>query len=306
MLAGADEEAGGTYGIGWLAENHPDQVRADWAVNEGGGLPLKVPNGGATFLVSVGEKGRMEAHFTFNGTSGHAARPWTSDNAVFKLSQHLKRIRTRPPELDVSLPVLEPLKLFGIEEEPTVENIDRLLAEMEKADRAVASQLKALTRMTLAPTLVSAGLKSNNVPAVARLTCDIRNLPHQDETHVQHEMGKLMEGIDGVEVRLEVTGISNASPFDSPFVQRLQQATALALGRDDVALVPGMSTGMTDSRHIRPLGTHTYGFAPLAPSLNTTRAGVHGIDESFAIESLVLRTKMLVALAYLVLGGQHS
>jgi acetylornithine deacetylase/succinyl-diaminopimelate desuccinylase-like protein len=304
MVAGADEEAGGWYGIGWLAENHPDEIRADWAVNEGGGLPLKTPAGGANYLVSIGEKGRMEAHFSFNGRSGHAARPWTSDNALFKVSQLVERIRARQPDLDVSLPVFEPLRLYGIEEAPTPENIERLLMEMDKIDPVVAAQLKAHTQMTLVPTMASAGLKANNIPATASLTCDIRNLPHQDEAYVRRELEKLMAGIEGVDLRLEATGASNASPYDSPFVNQLQRATALALGREDVNLVPGMSTGMTDSRHVRPLGTQAYGYAPLDPSLDTARTGVHGINEAFAIDSLVLRTKMQIALAYLVLGGQ--
>ncbi len=33
----ADEEAGGAYGFGWMAENHADILKADYAVNEGGG-----------------------------------------------------------------------------------------------------------------------------------------------------------------------------------------------------------------------------------------------------------------------------
>src|SRR5205823_3020018 len=39
-LAAADEESGGRWGVGWLAEHHPDKIRADVAVNEGGGSPI--------------------------------------------------------------------------------------------------------------------------------------------------------------------------------------------------------------------------------------------------------------------------
>ena len=40
-----------------------------------------------------------------------------------------------------------------------------------------------------------------------------------------------MAGIEGVSLQLDVTAVSNASPYDSPFVAQLQKATALALGR---------------------------------------------------------------------------
>ena len=37
----ADEEHGGRYGFGWMAENHPEKLAAPLAVNEGGGVPIE-------------------------------------------------------------------------------------------------------------------------------------------------------------------------------------------------------------------------------------------------------------------------
>jgi acetylornithine deacetylase/succinyl-diaminopimelate desuccinylase-like protein len=305
FLAAADEEAGGRYGIAWLAENHPDEVRADWAVNEGGGMPLKTPQGLA-YLVSLGEKGRMEAHFSFSGRSAHGARPWLADNALYKLGLLLERLRSYRPEIDLSLPTFQHLHLFGIDDKPSTENLEGLLAQLGEKNRALATTLTALSRMSIAPTMASAGLKSNSIPASASLTCDIRSLPHQDERYVRRELAQLMQGLDGVSLELDVTAVSNASPSDSPFVDQLQRATALALGREAVLLIPSLTVGFTDSRCVRPLGTQAYGFAPLYPDADTTRPGVHGVDEAMEIENLVLRTKMQVALAYLTLGVQRG
>src|SRR5258708_28806004 len=44
-LAAADEESGGRWGAGWVADHFPDKVRADVAINEGGGVPLHTPEG---------------------------------------------------------------------------------------------------------------------------------------------------------------------------------------------------------------------------------------------------------------------
>ena len=41
LAAGADEEHGGRYGFGWLADNHPGKLAAPYAVNEGGGTPSR-------------------------------------------------------------------------------------------------------------------------------------------------------------------------------------------------------------------------------------------------------------------------
>jgi acetylornithine deacetylase/succinyl-diaminopimelate desuccinylase-like protein len=264
-------------------------------------LPVETTRGTA-FLISLGEKGRLEAHFKINGRSSHAARPWLANNALYKLGQLLERLRAYQPEIDVSGDIFGALPLFGIDDTPTPGNLDRLLEQLGVKDAAKANVLKASSRMTLVPTMTSAGLKSNSIPATAGLTCDIRSLPHQDVNYVRGELEKLTEGIEGITLRLDVTAKANASRFDDPFVSLLGRATALALGRDEVTLVPSLSAGFTDSRCVRPLGAEVYGFAPLDPELDTSETGVHGVDEAFAIENLVLRTKMLVALAYLALG----
>jgi len=41
-LAVADEERGGEKGAGWLKREHPELLRADYVLNEGGGMPLQV------------------------------------------------------------------------------------------------------------------------------------------------------------------------------------------------------------------------------------------------------------------------
>jgi len=302
FLAAAGEETGGDLGVGWLAANHPDQIRADWAVNEGGGLPLNTRGEGVNYLMTVGEKGRVEATFKMNGRSGHAAIPWASDNALFKLSQVLERIRTSPHVIDVSLPVFEPLKLFGIDEEPSCENIDDLLGRLDEIDPEMATQLKALSRMTIAPTEASGGLRANSVPGLARLLCDVRQLPHHDMAFVQGELEKLIEGIEGVELEMVSSSVPSASPFDHSFIDVMREATAVALGRDDVSLISGLTKGGTDSGWIRPLGTPAFGFAPMHPDLDTSRKGVHGVNESYAIENVVLLTKFQIVLACLALG----
>ncbi|MCW5883063.1 MAG: M20/M25/M40 family metallo-hydrolase, partial [Anaerolineae bacterium] len=36
FMATADEEVGGQWGAGWLVDHHPDLIRAEYAINEGG------------------------------------------------------------------------------------------------------------------------------------------------------------------------------------------------------------------------------------------------------------------------------
>jgi acetylornithine deacetylase/succinyl-diaminopimelate desuccinylase-like protein len=305
FLATADEEAGGRYGIGWLARVHPEQIRADWAINEGGGIPIAARHGLAYFL-AVGEKGRVEARLKFEGRSAHAARPWLAENALYKLQAVLKRLHDYEPECDLRLPFFSNLHLLGIEEQVTTDTMARIIEEVGQYSPAVASQMIALSRMTIAPTMISGGMKSNSIPPLADLVCDIRTLPHQDQVYVESEIAKLTRGITGVSWELETTAVANASPFEVRFVNHLQQAIRIALDDASVNFIPSLTVGFTDSRYVRPLGAQVYGFSPLKPGSELTRPGVHGVDEAMEVDNLVLRTKMLVTLAYLVLSGYRA
>ena len=47
FAATADEEAGAGFGLEWLCEEHPDAVRCDFAINEGGGDRVELEDGRA-------------------------------------------------------------------------------------------------------------------------------------------------------------------------------------------------------------------------------------------------------------------
>lgn len=304
FLGAADEESGGQYGIAWLAKHHPEAIRADWAINEGGGMPVQGKEG-LVLTLAVGEKGRMVARYTFDGKSGHAAVPWRADNVLYKLAKLLHRLENYQAALDVSQPFFQALHLFGMDNITAPEDLARVLADLGEDNGRLSVMLQGLSRMTITPTMTSAGLKSNSIPADAELICDIRTLPGQEAAYVRGELEKLTGSIEGVSVALEVTAETNASPHDTPFVQQLKKASAIALGCDDLSLLPVLTIGFTDARCVRPLGTDVYGFSPSIPG-EKLNSGVHGVDEVISIDDLVLKTKMQVALAYLTLGTSQE
>lgn len=305
LAAAADEETGGAYGFGWLAEHAPDAIRADYAINEGGGGPIPLADGLA-YTVQVGEKGRLEAHITLRGRPAHAASPWLGDNVAFKLGELLRRLQAWQPELDVSAEIFAHLpELLGRDEPITPANVDAVADELSRVSRQLGSAVRGMSRMTLVPTMIRAGVKSNSVPASCTLVCDVRTLPHQDEAYVRRQIEQLLEGIEGASYELIWTAISNASPYDTPLTAALQRATAVATGRDDLRWLPGLTIGFTDSRLVRPLGIVTYGFAPAHPTADLQHpAGVHGTDESSEIATLLFRIKLFMALAVDLLGQE--
>jgi acetylornithine deacetylase/succinyl-diaminopimelate desuccinylase-like protein len=300
-LAAADEESGGRWGAGWVAATFPDLLRADFAVNEGGGSPIHT-SGGLLYPLCTGEKSRLEARVTRQGRSGHASRPWAADNPVPVLAEAIQRIQAYEPEIDVSHPFFrEVLSALGVSQTPTAENIDRIADGLAAEHKALGPTLKASSRMTITPTMLAAGVKSNSIPDRASLVCDVRGLPGQDDVFVQQEMAHILQGLE-VDVDVAYTAVSNASPADAPFVGLMSQALAAALGPEPFRLVPAITVGFTDSRFVRPLGTQVYGFSPHHPSAEPLRSGVHGNNEFMEVDSLLLRTKFSLALAYLTLG----
>ena len=302
FCSGADEEHGGRYGFGWLAENHPDKIRAPFAVNEGGGTPIDSPSG-LTYLLGTGEKGRLQVEIEVKGVSSHASVPWQGTNALYTLQRVLQRIEAYEPERDTSTSLFDHLSVFAIEHKPSAANVDEIIAEIEPENPRFASMMRALSRMTLTPTMITGGIKSNSVPESIRLTCDVRTLPHQSDDYLREQLDSILEGIPNTTYEIDYMAEPNSSSFDTDLGRSVQRATAAALGIDDIQWVPAISTGFTDSRFTRPLGTVTYGFNGSHPDDDPMLSRAHGTDESIGISSLISGTKIMLALAIDVLNG---
>ena len=303
LCSGADEEHGGRYGFGWLAENYPEKIRAPFAVNEGGGTPIDSPSG-LTYLLGTGEKGRLQVEIEVKGVSSHASVPWQGTNALYTLQRVLQRIEAFEPERDTSTSLFDHLSVFAIEHKPSAENVDEIIAEVEPENPRFASMMRALSRMTLTPTMISGGIKSNSVPESIRLTCDVRTLPHQSDDYLRKQLDAILEGIPNTTYEIDYMAVPNSSDFETDLGRSIQRATAAALGIDDIQWVPAISTGFTDSRFTRPLGTVTYGFNGSHPDDDPMLSRAHGTDESIGISSLISGTKIMLALAIDILNGR--
>ena len=296
LAAGADEEHGGRYGFGWLADNYPEKLAAPFAVNEGGGTPIEAA-GALTYVLGVGEKGRLQVEIDVKGTSSHASVPWQGTNALYRLSRALSSIEGFEADRDTSGAIFDHLSTFAIEHAPSADNVDDIIAEIEPDNPRFASMLRALSRMTLTPTMVQGGIKSNSVPESIRLTCDVRTLPHQDDDYVRQQLDEVLADVPGVSYEIDYMARPNSSPFDSPLSDSIRRVTAQALQRDNIQWVPAISNGFTDSRFTRPLGTVTYGFSGSHPDDDPMLNYSHGTNESVGIRSLVSGTKIMLGLA---------
>src|SRR5439155_11568114 len=174
-------------------------------------------------------------------------------------------------------------------------NVDRFAAVAEEVSPALGSAARGLSRMTVVPSLLSGGTKSNSVPEVARLTCDVRLLPGQGVPDVERLLRSILP--EGGTLTVQPTAEPSQSTPDERFLGLLAESARRVLG-EPVTLLPGAAVGFTDSHFVRPLGTTAYGCVLGDPGVAGLPRRAHGADEWTAIEDLVVATPFFVDLRW--------
>jgi acetylornithine deacetylase/succinyl-diaminopimelate desuccinylase-like protein len=185
----------------------------------------------------------------------------------------------------------------------TPENVDRFAAGVTELHPRLGSACRALSRLTITPSLVAGGVKSNSVPELAALRCDLRCLPSQDAGYLERELARLAAAAPGARVTLEPTALPSQSPADPGVMALLAEATRRATGRD-AELLPALNPGFTDSRFARDLGIPAYGFTPGHPDGAEHPRNIHGPDEWISLDDLVTLTRFFIAAVLLFDAGE--
>lgn len=297
IAATADEETGGTLGAKFLIENHPEKLQADFAINEGAEQPIFI-DGQMICFFQVGEKGTAWCRLKAKGTSCHGSVPTLGDNAVLKLSQALSALGGYRPEIKL-IPEVEKLlaelaRARGLSFTSGKDDVDELLNRLA-LDRGFTETVRAMTRMTVSPNRIQGGLKTNIVPDRCEAELDIRILPGQDRDYVARELKRVIGEdieIEFMEYREPTFSISQAECY-----RLMESITSEIVGRE-VACLPHISTGSTDSKYLRGAGIPAYGIGHMASGFDqAARTTIHGRNERTDTVSLQLKTKFLMELA---------
>jgi acetylornithine deacetylase/succinyl-diaminopimelate desuccinylase-like protein len=290
FAATADEEVGVDVGLSWLCRAHPDAVRTDYCVNEGGG-DRAVVDGRAVYLCTTAEKMSAPFRLRVHGRSGHASMPAIADNALVRAAQLIERVADvrEAPRL---LPETEAFfALLG--EAPGPDELEQAVAALPPALRA---QVEPIVGLAISPTIISASTSVNVIPGLCEVICDCRLLPGETPADVEPLIRGAL-GDDGYELEcLEAIG-GTRSELRTPL---WDAAESFVAAEDPGArLVPVVSPGFTDSHFLREaFGTVAYGFFPMR-TMNPELAAqlVHSADERIAVEDLELGTRFLLHVA---------
>jgi len=308
LASTADEEAGGYNGIGWILSKYPEKVKADYVINEGGGLPIRGRGGKLIYLVDVCEKGYCNVKIKVSGKGGHSSTPYTRENALYLMSVIVKKLyEYKLPRYRFEVVEESFKKIFkhlaGI---PGLMFASMLFSPLSSFTLKVISRfipkidvfIKSLMGMTMAPTIVRSGEKENVIPSSAEIVVNCRLLPGQDDKYVQSIFKEVLRGFEGVEVKILNWFPASYSPVDSTFFNVIESTLKMILPNYNVGVAPFVMPGSSDSRFLRSLGAKVYGFSPMNPKLNYVELMnlAHGVNEKIDVESLILSTKFLTLL----------
>jgi len=292
FVAAADEEVGDNYGLQWLCAEHPDAVRVDYAVNEGGGERVAL-GGRAFYLCAAAEKMSSPLKITVHGRSGHASMPGIADNALVKAAPLIEKLAAYRPEASIGPEVAGFLDAVLGEQPPPDEVLERLRA----VDRLAVDTIEPLLSFTLSPTMIEASERRNVVPGTCELVVDRRLLPGQTPEDVDPLVRSILGDGDHYELETIERWGGTRSPLDTPLWRAISDWVEETEPGAKVA--PLCCSGFTDSHWLRDaFGTVAYGFFPMrtmSPELAARL--IHSADERTHVDDLGLGVDFLRAMA---------
>jgi acetylornithine deacetylase/succinyl-diaminopimelate desuccinylase-like protein len=296
-----DEETGGELGAGWITKTHPEKVRCDLLVNEGGGAAFAY-RGRRYYGVCCAEKGVFRFTLGTGGVAGHASMPKVGENALLKMGPLLTRLAARQPSYALTA---EPAAfLRGLGEDPA--DPEGAVANLLAADPRLATMFEPMFGVTFTPTRIRASEKINVIPSRAELKVDCRVPPGLGEEEVRRGIAEVLgapDGVPGFEIEFTERVVGNRSPAQSPLMDAI--AGWISARDPGAEVVPVILPGFTDSRHFRAAFPKcvAYGFFPQRhQSLLETSPLMHAPDERIDVRDLAFATEFFVDLARSVLA----
>ena len=287
FLATDDEEAGGDASIKTLIAKNWDKFAAGYALNEGGEVIAK--NGKVQYVaVQASEKVAVNVAVIAKGPSGHASLP-TKDNAVMHLAAAVAKIGAYQAPAHFTTVVrryFEGLSAISDDE------IGKWMRSLEASDRGEHAQRvlseanpewDSMMRDTIAPTMLSAGVRANVIPGEARAALNIRLLPGDT---IDVLVGALTKLVNDPQVRFEVqpnAGLAApTSSLESDFYALIGKVASKDFGGAPV--LPYQSPWATDSSQLRLHNVQAYGLWPF-PVTDEDLKRMHGDDERLSVAS---------------------
>jgi acetylornithine deacetylase/succinyl-diaminopimelate desuccinylase-like protein len=295
----SDEETGGDVGAHWLTDAHPDRVRCDMLLNEGGGEVFEF-EGKRRYGVCCAEKGIFRFKLTARGAAGHASLPKTGDNALLKLAPVLARIAAAEPTFELTEAPAALLRGLDADPDDPAGALERIAA----VEPHLLVLFEPMLGVTLTPTMAHASDKINVIPSQAYLKIDCRVPPGLGEDAARRRIKSVLgDEADKLEIEFTEMVTGNASPVQSPLMDAIDRW--VKTNDEGAETVPVILPGFSDSRWFREQFPEcvAYGFFPQRHmTLLETAPLVHSANERIDVRDLGFAASCYTDLARDLLG----
>ena len=288
MLLSCGEESGARINnVRWLIDKHPEWIKADFALNEGGGGALKPDGTPLALSFQAGEKVSQNFRIEALNPGGHSSVP-RPDNAIYALAAALGRIGAHEFPIRFNDVTRGTFSALGkMSPAPMGPAMLALVANpRDTASDAIVStdpRFHSLLRTTCVATQIEGGHAINALPQRAFANINCRMFP----TDTPADVGAALRAAVG-DAPVTVTAVPPVNPVNAPpplAGEVYDKAAALAKTHfPGVPIVPSMSTGATDGRFLIAAGVPTYGVPGL---LSDGSTNAHGLNERISVKWLM-------------------
>ncbi|WP_041535777.1 M20 family peptidase [Parvibaculum lavamentivorans] len=288
---GHDEEIGGGEGNKALAGLLQERgVRLAWVKDEGGviGQGLLPGVNAPVAMIGVAEKGSISLDIVAYSKGGHSSMPSpAAQTAIGRLARAIERIGNNPLEARVDGATRGMIEGLA----PAVPFMQRMVyanlwlfepvvRRVMQGSETSAAQLQT----TIAPTIISGGVKENVLPPEARAVVNFRIHPRDTAESV---LAHVREAVDDPEVSIEpLEGVREASVVSNMEGDGYKLITRV-IGESFPGTItaPYLVVGGTDSRHYLPITDNVFRFIPIHMGPEDM-ARFHGTNERVSVANM--------------------
>ncbi|MDB5450576.1 MAG: Peptidase M20:Peptidase dimerization, partial [Phenylobacterium sp.] len=290
-------------GAQWLAQNKPDLIAAEFALNEGGGGETDGHHKLVDQSMQVGEKAVQNFRLETTNPGGHSSIP-VRENAIYDLADALVKLRAH--EFPVQMTDTT-RTFFAKAGAARPDDLGRAMVAIsknpdDKAAEAVVNKDRtyhSMLRTTCVATLLDGGHANNALPQRAGVNVNCRMFPGRTVEQTQAEIAAVV----GPNVKITPTPplrpVAVPPPLDPKVMGPAEKLSAKYF--PGVPVVPVMSTGATDGIFLEAIGIPTYGVP--GPWGDPDGNGVHGLNENIEVKSLYVGRDYLTDLVKLYADG---
>jgi acetylornithine deacetylase/succinyl-diaminopimelate desuccinylase-like protein len=274
-------------GAQWLAQNRPDLIAAEFALNEGGGGDTDGHGKLVLQEMQVGEKASQNYKLETTNPGGHSSIP-IADNAIYELAADIGRIAAFEFPLEMTDTTRAFFSKTGASRNDAMGKAMVALAAnpADKGAEAIVNTDRtyhSMLRTTCVATLLEGGHANNALPQHAAANINCRIFPGHTVEEIQAKLAEVI-----ADPKAKLTPVPPIRPIaKSPPLDPKVMGPAVALAAKyfpGVPVIPSMSTGATDGIFLEAIGIPTYGVP--GPWGDPDGNGVHGLNERIETRSL--------------------